>query len=75
MGEAREVGSWLVTRSAFPSSDFIRGGSRLDTGDKGFTVPDQSGPLREESEFSHLFNKYLLYAKCCLKHTRYSPKH
>lgn len=75
MGEAIEMGSWLVTSSAFSSSDFIKGGSRLDSGGKGFTVPGESGPLREESGLSHLFSKYLLYAKCCLKHTRYSPKH
>lgn len=73
MSEAIEMGSWLVTSSA--SFDFIKGGSRLDSGGKGFAVPDESGPLREGSGLSHLFNKYLLYAKCCLKHTRYSPKH
>lgn len=60
MGEAIEMGSWLVTRSAFSSSDFIKGGSCPDSGGKGFTVPGQSGPLREESFPTYLTNT------CCM---------
>lgn len=51
MGEAIEMGSWLVTSSAFSSSGFIKGGSRLDLAGEGFTVPVESGPSEKRVDF------------------------